>query len=102
MGVGTSIKQIGFFICQYNTKYPYFQLPTGVISTVQELSQPLALDQFSRGLLVLGGFVFAVSVLGYCGATRESRFLLVLVSEGQGNYNNKDERAKLTIAYFRN
>ena len=47
--------------------------------TIKELNQPLALEQLSRGLLGLGGFVFLVSVFGYCGAVKESRFLLVLV-----------------------
>ena len=55
------------------------QIPDEVASTIEELTQPLALEQLARGLLVLGGLVFAVSVFGYCGASRESRFLLTLV-----------------------
>lgn len=58
-----------------------FQLPTEVAETIQEINQPLALEQLAHGLLYLGGFVFLVSMVGYCGASKESRFLLVLVSK---------------------
>ena len=58
------------------------QVPDEVASTIEELTQPLALEQLSRGLLALGGFVFAASVFGYCGASKESRFLLSLVRDG--------------------
>ena len=57
-----------------------FQLPSEFSETIQEINQPLALDQLGRGLVFAGGFVFLVSVFGYCGAVKESRFLLALVS----------------------
>ena len=61
------------------------QIPEEVASTIQELTQPLALEQLARGLLVLGGLIFAVSVFGYCGASKESRFLLTLVRKNGGD-----------------
>ena len=61
-----------------------FQLPSEFSETIQEINQPLALDQLGRGLVFAGGFVFLVSVFGYCGAVKESRFLLALVSTELG------------------
>lgn len=64
----------------YGLESQHVQIPDEVSTTIQELTQPLALEQLSRGLLALGGFIFAASVFGYCGASKESRFLLSLYS----------------------
>ncbi|TRY71776.1 hypothetical protein TCAL_12170 [Tigriopus californicus] len=74
-----SHKESFMTLTQLGLENQHVQLPTEVAKTIQEINQPLALEQLAHGLLYLGGFVFLVSMVGYCGASKESRFLLVLV-----------------------
>ena len=47
---------------------------------VQNLLEPLVMRQAAYLLIAAGAFVFIVSFLGYCGAVKESRVLLALVT----------------------
>lgn len=75
-----SHKESFMTLTQLGLENQHVKLPTEVAETIQEINQPLALEQLAHGLLYLGGFVFLVSMVGYCGASKESRFLLVLYS----------------------
>lgn len=57
-----------------------FSNSIGFFSTRQNLVQPAVITQSAYLLIAAGAFVFIVSFLGYCGAVKESRVLLGLVS----------------------
>ena len=44
---------------------------------LQEFVEPVVIDQAAYILLALGSLIFIISFLGYCGAIKESRALLV-------------------------
>uniref|UniRef100_A0A1I8MSF8 Tetraspanin n=1 Tax=Musca domestica TaxID=7370 RepID=A0A1I8MSF8_MUSDO len=43
---------------------------------INEFTQPQVIEQMAYVLIAIGGFMFLMSFLGYCGAIRESRCLL--------------------------
>ena len=43
---------------------------------LQEFSNPSMLDHIAYILIAIGGFIFLVSFLGYCGSLQESRVML--------------------------
>ena len=43
---------------------------------LQEFSNPSTLDHIAYILIAIGGFIFLVSFLGYCGSLQESRVML--------------------------
>ena len=43
---------------------------------VHEFSNPSVLDHTAYILIAIGGFIFIISFLGYCGSLQESRVLL--------------------------
>jgi len=45
-------------------------------SIIQEFSNPSVLDHTAYILIAIGGFIFIVSFLGYCGSLQESRVML--------------------------
>jgi tetraspanin-18 len=48
--------------------------------TFQRLTEPTLIDQSVYVLIAIGGLMFFLGFLGYCGAIRESQCLLSLVS----------------------
>lgn len=58
-----------------------FKLSIFVISNIfQQFTQPGVIEQVSYVMIAIGGFMFIVSFLGYCGALRESQCMLTTVS----------------------
>ena len=54
----------------------YFQSNAEAQNILQEFSNPSVLDHTAYILIAIGGFVFIISFLGYCGALQESRLML--------------------------
>lgn len=53
----------------------------------QQFSQPAVIEQLAYILIVIGGIMFFLSFLGYCGAIGESKCMLSLVSSFTCNAN---------------
>lgn len=63
------------------------EIPTHMINCIhlfpllfQQFSQPAVIEQLAYILIVIGGIMFFLSFLGYCGAIGESKCMLSLVS----------------------
>ena len=54
----------------------YFQSNAEAQNILQEFSNPSVLDHTAYILIAIGGFVFIISFLGYCGSLQESRLML--------------------------
>ena len=54
----------------------YFQSNAEAQNILQEFSNPSVLDHTAYILIAIGGFVFIISFLGYCGSLQESRVML--------------------------
>ena len=53
-----------------------FQSNAEAQNILQEFSNPSVLDHTAYILIAIGGFVFIISFLGYCGSLQESRVML--------------------------
>ena len=54
----------------------YFQSNAEAQNILHEFSNPSVLDHTAYILIAIGGFVFIISFLGYCGSLQESRLML--------------------------
>jgi len=80
--VGASVLCVGvWLVADQNSFIQVTKLSTSLLDdesklVVKEFSEPDVIQQAAYVLIALGGFIFIISFLGYCGAIKESRVLL--------------------------
>ncbi|XP_071451071.1 tetraspanin-18-like [Hetaerina americana] len=74
---GTAVLSIGIWLAADKNSFISFTQSTQN-PTLQQFGQQTVVDQAAYVLIAIGAFIFIVSFLGYCGAIRESKCMLML------------------------